>query len=160
MEARQRIFLNQWFLLMIALGAFSLLSSLLSVNFLDLNPCLMCKLQRLPFLVLGLTAILGVAGTTKKAYFKVTQICLCIGLILGITHFLVQMGTLPDFCLSRRDFSSPEEFSKILVAAKCSEISWSIFGLPVSFINAIVHGTALWGSVYLKNKSKITRGTL
>ena len=142
---------------MLIIGVIALTCSLSAVHIFHYKPCIMCKLQRIPFPLLIANAALGLIGLSKEAFFKMTQICLALGTLLGITHFLMQMGTLPDFCTANRGFGNPEEFLKALQTSKCSDIAWSIFGMPVSLLNAMIHGSIFWGSVRLKRKKKLLR---
>jgi len=158
METSTRIFLNRWFLSMLFIGALALTFSLLAVHVFHLKPCVMCKIQRIPFALLIANAALGLIGLSKEGFFKVTQICLALGGLLGITHFLMQMGTLPDFCTAHRGFDTPEEFLQMLQNSKCSDVAWAIFGMPVSLMNAMIHGSIFWVSLRLKRKRKLFRG--
>lgn len=157
METSTRIFLNRWFLSMLFIGAVALTCSLLAVHVFHLKPCVMCRLQRIPFAFLIANAALGLITLFKEGFFKVIQVCLALGVLLGITHFLMQMGTLPDFCTAHRGFGTSEEFLKSIQTSKCSDIAWSIFGVPVSLLNAMVHGSIFGGSVRLKKKKKLLR---
>lgn len=158
METSTRIFLNRWFLSMLFIGALALTCSLLAVYVFHLKPCVICKIQRIPFALLIANATLGLIGPSKEGFFKMTQACLALGALLGITHFLMQRGTLPDFCTAYRDFDTPEEFLKVLQTSKCSDVAWAIFGVPVSLLNAMVHGSIFWVSLRLKRKRKLFRG--
>jgi len=70
-------------------------------------------------------------------------------------HFLMQMGTLPDLCVSRKGLDTAEEFSKMFKTSKCSDISWSIFGVPVSLLNGTLHALILGTSVQLSRRKKL-----
>ena len=159
METSTRIFLNRWFLSMLFIGALALTCSLLAVHVFHLKPCVLCKLQRIPFALLIANAALGLIGLSKEGFFKMTQACLALGALLGIIHFLMQMGTLPDFCTAHRDFDTPEEFLKVLQTSKCSDVAWAIFGVPASLLNTMIHGSIFWVSIRLKGKRKLIRGT-
>ena len=139
MEMRKRVFFNRWFLGMIGLGSIALGASLLAVHVFHLKPCIICKLQRIPFSLLIANGVFGLATFYKPGFFKVIQGCLILGVFFGMVHFLVQMGSLPDPCVSQRDFESSLEFSKMLTTSKCSDIAWSIFGVPVSLLNGMGH---------------------
>ncbi len=143
METSKRIFLNRWFLAMIAIGSIALACSISAVHLFHLKPCLMCKLQRTPFALLIVNAGFGLLSSYKQGFFKVTQVCLALGIVLGMGHFLMQMGTLPDFCTSKKSFDTAQEFSMMLKTSKCSDIAWSIFGVPVSLLNAMLHTLVL-----------------
>ena len=128
---------------MISIGAVALASSISVVHVLHLKPCLMCKLQRIPFALLIVNAGFGLLSFYKHGFFRVTQACLALGIILGLGHFLMQMGAVPDFCTSKRGFDTAQEFSGMLKTSKCSDIAWSIFGVPVSLLNAMLHTLVL-----------------
>jgi len=138
-ETNKRIFLNRWFALTLLLGMVALTASLLAVHVFHLKPCVMCKLQRIPFVLLAVNAGLGLLSSYKQGFFKVTQLCLALGIILGLGHFLMQVGAIPDFCISKRGFDTAQEFSKMLKTSKCSDIAWSVLGVPVSLLNAALH---------------------
>ena len=158
METTQRIFFNRFFLAILCLGSIALTSSFLAAHVFDLKPCVLCKLQRIPFALMIANALLGLIGPYKEGFFKVIIGVLGLGVLLGTVHFLMQMGIVPDFCSSTRGFNSHEEFLNVLQAAKCSKINWSILGIPVSLLNALLHGSALGLSIHLKSKKKLIRG--
>jgi disulfide bond formation protein DsbB len=95
----------------------------------------MCKLQRIPFALLILNASFGLATSFKMGFFRVIQSCFILGALLGITHFLIQIGALPDPCVSTKGLSSTQEFSQMLKTSKCSDVAWSFLGVPISLIN-------------------------
>jgi len=158
METDKRIFLNRWFLSMLFMGVLVLTCSILAVQVFHLKPCIMCKLQRIPFALLLANAAFGLIGPYKKGFFRITQMCLAVGVLLGVIHFLMQMGALPDFCTSQRGFDTPEEFLRMIKTSKCSDIAWSVFGVPVSLLNAMLHGLILGSSIRLKARKKLLRG--
>lgn len=157
-ETTLRIFLNRWFLGILCIGVLALTCSLLAVHVFDLKPCTLCKMQRIPFALMIANALLGLIGPYKEGFFKVIVCVLGVGILLGVVHFLMQMGMVPDFCSSKRGFSSSEEFLNSLQTAKCSKVNWSILGIPVSLLNAMVHGSVLGVSLRLKAKKKLMRG--
>jgi len=132
---------------MIAIGVVALASSISAVHVFHLKPCVMCKLQRIPFALLIVNAGFGLLSSYKQGFFKVTQVCLALGIALGLGHFLMQMGVLPDFCTSKLGFETAGEFSSLLKTSKCSDIAWSIFGVPVSLLNAALHALILGVSI-------------
>jgi len=158
-ETNKRVFLNRWFLAMIAIGGVALASSISAVHVFHLKPCVMCKLQRIPFALLIVNAGFGLLSSYKQGFFKVTQVCLALGIVLGLGHFLMQMGTLPDFCTSKRGFETAQEFSRMLKTSKCSDIAWSVFGVPISLLNAALHALILGMGYRFRLRQKV-RGAL
>ena len=157
-ETTLRIFLNRFFLGILCIGGLALTCSLLAVHVFDLKPCTLCKMQKIPFALMIANALLGLIGPYKEGFFKVIVCVLGLGILLGSVHFLMQMGMVPDFCSSQRGFNSPEEFLNSLQAANCSKVNWSILGIPVSLLNALLHGSVLGVSLRLKAKIKLMRG--
>ena len=160
METSTRIFLNRWFLGILCIGGLALTCSFLVVHVFDLKPCTLCKMQRIPFTLMIANALLGLIGPYKEGFFKVIIGVLGVGVLLGSVHFLTQIGMVPDFCSSQRGFNSPEEFLNSLQVVSCSKINWSILGIPVSLLNAMVHGGVLGVSLRLKAKKKLMRGII
>ncbi len=139
---------------MIAIGSVALACSISAVHVFHLKPCVMCNLQRILFALLIVNSGFGLLSSYKQGFFKVTRGCLALGIVLGVGHFLMQMGAVPDFCTSKRGFDTAEEFSRMLKTSKCSDIAWSIFGVPVSLLNAMLHGGVLGvGCRFSLNKS-------
>ncbi len=136
METTKRVFFNRWFLAMMALGGIALAISWLAVHIFYLKPCLMCKLQRIPFALLIVNSYLGMVTSCKVGFFRVAQICLLLGGILGLGHYLIQVGALPDPCTVQKGVRSTQEFSQLLTSSRCSDVSWKILGVPVSLMNA------------------------
>ncbi|WP_316357409.1 disulfide bond formation protein B [Candidatus Neptunichlamydia sp. REUL1] len=159
METSKRIFLNRWFLAMIAIGSVALACSISAVHVFHLKPCVMCKLQRIPFALLIVNSGFGLLSSYKQGFFKVAQVCLALGVVLGMGHFLMQMGALPDFCTLKKGFDTTQEFSMMLKTSKCSDIAWSIFGVPVSLLNAMLH-TLVLGLGYRFSLKKGLMGAL
>jgi disulfide bond formation protein DsbB len=158
METSTRVFLNRWFLGILCIGGLALTCSFLAVHVFDLKSCTLCKMQRIPFALMIANALLGLIGPYKEGFFKVIMGVLGVGILLGTVHFLMQMGMVPDFCSSQRGFNSPEEFLNVLQAPKCSKVNWSILGIPVSLLNAMLYGSVLGVSLRLKAKKKLMRG--
>ncbi len=121
---------------MMALGGIALAISWLAVHIFYLKPCLMCKLQRIPFALLIVNSYLGMVTSCKVGFFRVAQICLLLGGILGLGHYLIQVGALPDPCTVQKGVRSTQEFSQLLTSSRCSDVSWKILGVPVSLMNA------------------------
>ena len=136
METTKRVFFNRWFFSCLAIGGIALIASLLSVQVFHLKPCTLCKLQRIPLVLLIVNSGFGILSSYKQGFFRVVQGCLLLGGVLGLGHFLVQMGVLPDPCRAQKDLHSVQEFSQLLTSPRCSELSWKILGMPVPLINA------------------------
>ena len=158
METSTRIFLNRFFLVILCMGTLALTCSFVAAHVYNLKPCTLCKMQRIPFALMIANALLGLIGPYKEGFFKVIVCVLGLGILLGSVHFLMQLGMVPDFCSSQRGFNSSEEFLNGLQTPNCSKINWSILGIPISLLNALLHGSVLGVSLRLKTKKKLMRG--
>ncbi len=140
---------------MLVLAGGALATSFLAVHLLGMEPCMMCKLQRIPFALLVVNSYLGMVTSCKVGFFRVLQGYLFLGGIFGFFHFFVQMGAFPDPCLAQKGLGSVQEFSQLLTSSRCSDLSWKILGVPVSLINGGicfgVLGLSVRGSAKLRN---------
>jgi len=73
METSKCIFLNRWFLAMLVIGVVALGASLSAVYVFHLKPCVMCKLQRIPFVLVIVNAGFGLLSVYKQGFFKMIQ---------------------------------------------------------------------------------------
>ena len=158
METAKRVFFNRWFFSCLAIGGIALIASLLAVQVFHLKPCTLCKLQRIPLVLLIVNSGFGILSSYKQGFFRVVQGCLLLGGVLGLGHFLVQMGTLPDPCAAQKGLHSIQEFSQSLISSRCSDVSWKILGVPVSLLNAGVCFGVLGISIRGNRKMKKTEG--
>ena len=142
--------------MMMVLGGIVFCISFGAVYRLGLKPCLMCKVQRIPFALLMINSFLGMVTHCKAGFFKVVQGALLLGGILGLVHFLLQLGALPDFCVRERGMASAQAFSERLIAPRCSDRSFEFAGMPVSLISAGlcvgVFGLSIRGKGKMKRK--------
>ena len=148
--------LLRFFLAILCMGVLALTCSFLAAHVFALNPCTFCKIQRIPFFLLIIYGLIGLTTSHKEESFKGIMVILGVGALLGGLHFLMQLGLVPDFCPSQRDFHSPKEFLTSLQSPKCSRITWSILGIPISLLNAFLHSSVLIFSMHLKAKKKLT----
>lgn len=160
MDTALKIFLNRWFSVVFCMGVIALTCSFLASEIFHIKPCFLCKLQRIPFALLVANAGIGLVGPYKEGFFRITTGCLVLGVLLGVIHSLIQLGIVPDFCISQRGFETKEEFLQILQTSKCSNNTWSILGIPTSLLNVMLHGSVLGLSIRLKSRKKRMRGAL
>lgn len=158
METAKRVFFNRWFFSCLAIGGIALIASLLAVQVFHLKPCTLCKLQRIPLVLLIVNSGFGLLSSYKQGFFRVVQGCLLLGGALGLGHFLVQMGALPDPCTAQKGLSSVQEFSQLLTSSRCSELSWKILGMPVSLVNAGLCFGILGTSIRASRKMREIKG--
>ncbi|MCB9092706.1 MAG: disulfide bond formation protein B, partial [Halobacteriovoraceae bacterium] len=98
------------------------------------KPCTLCKLQRIPYVLLAVNGFLGLMMPIKRGLLRVLQVCMVGGILLGGIHLGVMMGMIKLPC-SREKISSTEEFRKSLRGnSSCGEV-WKVFGVPGALWN-------------------------
>ena len=140
---------------MLVIGVVALGSSLSATYVFHLKPCVMCKLQRIPFVLVIVNAGFGLLSVCKQGFFKVVQGCLAFGIVLGFGHFLMQVGALPDFCSAPKGVATVEEFSKMLKTSSCLKITWSVLGIPMSLLNGMFCAAILGVGFRFSTKKKL-----
>lgn len=115
------------------------LISILSISFevfLNVEPCLFCKLQRYVYIALLVPSFLSITKESCRNIHmtRLMQLCFLIGGLLALYHLLMQWGLISDFCAVPK-INSIEQFESLLNKKSCSEISWKVFGMPITFFN-------------------------
>lgn len=137
---------KKWFIFLIFFGVGFLATAILSQYFLHLRACFLCHVQRIPFVLLIVTALCGLVTPYKNQCLKIILGILGTGALLGLTHFLIQLGLVKDFCFSPRGFGTPAAFLSALEKGRCAQVTWAILGIPVPLLGMISHGAILVGS--------------
>lgn len=127
------------------------------------QPCLLCKLQRLPYLFLGVVSTWAIIFPKSRKWLSfILLIVIAMGLLLSLYHLGIQLGILKDRCSMKISIQSIESFGQHLVQKKpCSEISLSIFGVPISGLNSLfflIFGIVRLSKKFEKRSSKSTYG--
>ena len=129
-------------------AVFAVCASLLAAGifyfqeYLGLDPCPMCILQRFAFIAIGLTALAAAIhnprGAALKVYGAVMVLFAVAGAGVAIRHSYLQhfppqtetCGTDLEFLLNT--FSLTEAFPKIFAGTgSCSRVDWKFIGLSI-----------------------------
>lgn len=112
--------------------------SLFAQYFLKIEPCYLCKLERVFYAVVALVAFWGLKKNSSKIPSILLQLLFgCLVLLSGY-HLLVQMHLLSDFCSVPQKIATIEDFENMLHSPiPCSKITWSFLSLPMSAYNLI-----------------------
>ena len=131
-----------------------------------LEPCILCKYQRIPyFAVILFTGIaLHVKTANQAGTLKVIGIIFLISAFLAFYHYGVEQhwwnaatscGNFNKLPISFENFQS-QLMSKM--PKRCDEIDWTLFGLSMTVYNIIVSvilGTLSFSSVLLSGKIRV-----
>lgn len=97
-----------------------------------IRPCILCKLQRIPYFATGVLALLGLFVSFKRSLFRLIQVCFLAGIILATYHSSIQFGFLRSPCQKKK--------------IKQTGPSWRLFGFPLPLYNGIFSLTVLIGT--------------
>ena len=146
-------------LLVVMICSFVVLGVSLLTQFVwHLSPCKLCQIQRILIFMTGVSACLGLLLPWKLKIIRGVQIFLGMTFLVALFHFAVQLKIIKDPCTyDLNKIQSIEDYDLMLKAhPKCSQISWSLWKLPISFYNALYSFLLLffvqWGVVFSKKK--------
>lgn len=103
------------------------------------DPCFLCIWQRYIYLAVFVTSFLGF----YQKYNAIIKIALTalftIGLGLSTYHISVQLGLVTDRCIITQQVNHIDDFMHLLEQTKgsCSKVGWPLFGISITFYNAI-----------------------
>jgi disulfide bond formation protein DsbB len=132
------IVVNRYLVVISAFAGLILLSSYVNEYLFSSIPCRMCKLQRLPYFVIFISAIFGVISNKKHFFNLILKIGFAVSFGFALYHLLIQYGLIADSCAMTTTITDLNSFKAMLQShIPCSKISWSLFGLPIPFYNAM-----------------------
>lgn len=129
------------------LSALSLIIAYIAQYGFGLEPCILCLYQRIPFFVVIVLALIGIAATKAMGpKFGAFNIALCgiallINSVIAFYNVGVEQGWFVSGC-STPDFSgmTHEEIMATINSAPtvaCDEIAWSLFGISMAGYNVV-----------------------
>ncbi|MBL6958099.1 MAG: disulfide bond formation protein B [Rhodospirillales bacterium] len=120
----------------------------------DLEPCILCLYQRVPFLVTGLLALVALRvqpGSTKTVFVGLAGVVFLVG--AGIAAY--QVGVEQHWWASGCSGGLPENLSiadmKQILTQKqpkpCDDVDWTLFGVSMATYNVFYSGLLGLGSL-------------
>lgn len=147
------IFLNRLFALTAIYSITALTLSFFAEYAWKIEPCYLCKLQRIPYLAILPISFFGLFFTFKTASRNLIISFFFISLALSGFHLMIQTGIVKDTCAVPQ-LNSMIDFEKLVFNTpkkSCAEISFRLFGLPVSLYN--LTSALLFIFAYFKSKN-------
>ncbi len=118
----------------------------------NLEPCRLCKLQRIPFFFIFVFSGSTFLPSLEKFSIRMLQVAFMTSAILASYHLLVINGVITDPCTIPSDIATLEDFQKILEAPlPCSKASAKLLGIPYPGYNAILTTLFL---IFLRSNSR------
>lgn len=105
----------------------------------QLEPCYLCQLQRLPFLAILLITPIGLLENFNYLIKRFIQLFFLISLITALYHILIQFGVIDEKCDISQAITSTEDFYLLLIKTpvSCAKTNWKFLGLPITIYNLI-----------------------
>lgn len=121
-----------------------------------IEPCRLCKLQRLPYFGIALFPLLGLMRLNFNK-IRVGLICLFgITALLATYHLCVIGGLIQDFCAVKGGIESIDDFMLMIDShVPCSKSEWRLLGLPMPVYSLIVSSMLILMIIKQRNKEII-----
>ena len=115
----------------------------------ELEPCVLCKFQRIPYFAVILFAGMGlhIRGTDQAGTLKVIGLIFITGAILAFYHNGIEQhwwNTLTSCGQTNKLPKSFENFQNQLMTAipkRCDEVDWTLFGWSMTIYNFLLSVT-------------------
>lgn len=106
----------------------------------QIRPCILCKLQRVPYIVTGALSLIGLLTPIKRYILRFIQICFLSGVIIATYHSCIQFGFLGSSCQKKQiERTGP---------------SWRILGLPPPLYNGVFSLAVLVGTEFFLMRTR------
>ncbi len=150
-----------------AVSAAALINAYVAQYVFDLEPCILCLYQRVPYAVAGVLGLVALF-VPKMRYFAVAVagLVFLIGACLAFYHVGVEQHWWVSAASCGADGSdgpaTVDELRQLLTqgrpAKACDEVDWTLFGLSMATYNvamSLALGTAsLWAAEQLRRPSR------
>lgn len=116
----------------LAVSIIALVISFFVEYVIEIHPCILCQLQRIPYIATIVLALIALFIRPKKFMTRLIQLLFVGGITIATYHSLIQFGF----------FRSPCQNAQI----KRNGPSWRIFSLPPPLYNGVFSLTVLVGT--------------
>lgn len=142
---------NRLFIACVIFSLIILITSYLAQYAWKIEPCNLCKYQRLPWLATLLFSGCAFFPSFKKMAIFLIQVAFLFSVILAAWHLLILSEIVTDPCSVPKNIHSFEDFEKMLSSSPpCSTTGWKILGIPASGYNLIL--SLIFSFIFLRQK--------
>lgn len=126
-------YLNRLLLVCALFSLVALACSFLAEYWWKIEPCKLCKLQRLPFFcIFGLVGY-GFVYHRNRSVVWAVRFFLMVSVALAVYHLLMQAKIIPDPCSVPTNIQSMDDFTQLLDAPPpCSKVALKFLGVPIA----------------------------
>ncbi len=138
---------NVVILFTLGFGVVALLFSYSAQYIWGMEPCRLCKLQRLPYFFVVIFSGLAFLPSLGKVAVRLIQVSFLVSLGLACYHLLVIAGVVADSCSVPTGIATIEDFQRMLEAPlPCSKTTWKVLSIPIAGYNVIASTIFLFGT--------------
>jgi len=133
--------LTPW--MIVAVGVASLSMALLAEHMFDLEPCILCLYQRLPFVATALLALVALKLPTGSAAIPLIIVVCALAYLAGAGVAVYHVGVEQHWWISGCSGSTATELSfdqfRSSLGGKpeksCDDVDWTLFGISMATYN-------------------------
>ena len=127
---------NRIFILCLVFSIFALALSYCSQYIWEIEPCRLCKFQRIPWAANLIFSGSALLFSFKKTSLLLAKIACLLSVLLAAWHLLIWGGILSDPCGVPTNIHSLEDFENMLeTSPPCTKAALKILGIPISGYN-------------------------
>jgi disulfide bond formation protein DsbB len=152
---RKLIQINRFLLIVLSVSFLALMVSFCFEILLGSTPCLLCRFQRIFFVIGILFCLTGLFIEKKEIALGCIAFFFFAAAILSLYHFMIQLGIFADPCRIQT-VNTIEEFHKMLqLKSPCRDSTTYILGIPLSFINALLFSSLTFTAIKLLRQDSL-----
>ena len=135
--------IKKFYIIILTLSFFSLISALYVEYILGFKPCLLCLYQRIPYAIAILISLIAFFIGNRIILLIILGLTFLAGILLSGYHVSIEKGIIePLFSCTGENIKSIEkkEILKSLdnIQPDCKDIDFSIFGVSLATLNFII----------------------
>ena len=151
--------IKKFYIIIFALGFFSLVAALYVEYILGFKPCILCIYQRIPYAIAILISLIAFFIVNRNILLIILGLTFFAGILLSGYHVSIEKGIIePLFSCTGENIKSleKEEILKSLnnIQPDCKDVDFSIFGVSLATLNFIISFVLTIAIVYIFKYAK------
>ena len=135
--------IKKFYIIIFALGFFSLVAALYVEYILGFKPCILCIYQRIPYAIAILVSLSAFLIGNRNILLIILGLTFLAGILLSGYHVSIEKGIIePLFSCTGENIKAleKEEILKSLnnIQPDCKDVDFSIFGVSLATLNFII----------------------
>ena len=135
--------IKKFYIIIFALGFFSLVAALYVEYILGFKPCILCIYQRIPYAIAILISLSAFLIGNRNILLIILGLTFLAGILLSGYHVSIEKGIIePLFSCTGNNINAleKEEILKSLnnIQPDCRDVDFSLFGISLATLNFII----------------------